>query len=255
MSSISVNQSRRMFGAPALGAISLAAALAVFGGINVAHAGAHPDKTIRCNSSGTCENITNNGNGGALTATATAQNSRALFVYATNSGADGADITGGYIGIIGRAPTSLYPLVLTDSNGNDEFFVDGSGDVYYNGTLNAFLRTRDGRKVASYGATGTKPTIEDTGTAHLVNGQAAVALDHTFALSIDPRVTYQVFLTPGGDTRGLFVATKTPSGFMVRETQNGHSTLSFDYRIIATPMGRINQHMGQSAIAPSPVVH
>jgi len=38
-----------------------------------------------------------------------------------------------------------------------------------------------------------------------------------------------------GDTRGLYVSVKAPSGFQVRETEGGHSSLGFDYRIVAHP--------------------
>ena len=95
----------------------------------------------------------------------------------------------------------------------------------------------------SYSAKSTLPTVEDTGTAALVRGAAVVRLDPTFAASVDPNASYRVFLTPNGDTRGLFVATKTPSGFVVREAQAGHASVSFDYRIVATALGQAGQRM------------
>ena len=44
-----------------------------------------------------------------------------------------------------------------------------------------------------------------------------------------------MFLTPLGDTRGLYVSAKSPRSFTVRETQGGRATLAFDYRIVARP--------------------
>jgi len=41
---------------------------------------------------------------------------------------------------------------------------------------------------------------------------------------------------PSGDTRGLFVPTETARCFR-RESQGGRSTVSFDYRIVATALG------------------
>ena len=79
----------------------------------------------------------------------------------------------------------------------------------------------------------TSPAIEDTGTAHLVYGSANVYLSPSFARSIDPRYGYQVFLTPGGDTRGLYVAGKYARGFTVREVQGGRSSFNFDYQVSA----------------------
>jgi hypothetical protein len=51
--------------------------------------------------------------------------------------------------------------------------------------------------------------------------------------SIDPRFGYQVFLTPDGDTRGLYVANKYTGGFTVREVQGGRGNFNFDYHVYA----------------------
>jgi hypothetical protein len=63
-------------------------------------------------------------------------------------------------------------------------------------------------------------------------GLANVQIDAAFASVTDHR-WYYVFLTPLGDTSGLYVSIKTPTAFQVRETEHGHDTLSFDYRIVA----------------------
>jgi len=112
--------------------------------------------------------------------------------------------------------------------------------------------------VKSFTAKMSSPTVEDTGTAQLVGGSAAVRLDHTFAATIEPTIAYRVFLTPGGDTRGLYVATKTAGGFIVREAQGGRSSVSFDYRIVATAAGQAGQRMtiASAATLPhAPAVH
>jgi hypothetical protein len=46
-----------------------------------------------------------------------------------------------------------------------------------------------------------------------------------------------VFITPEGDSRGVYVTAKTSLGFTVRENQGGQSTLAFSYRIVAKPYG------------------
>jgi hypothetical protein len=162
-----------------------------------------------------------------------------------NGGARGADMTGGAIGVIGRAPagSGTYPLVLTDQNNNDLAFVNGDGDMYVHGTYNNFARVRDGNTVVSYGAKSASPSIEDTGSGQLVNGIAIVNLDTTFAQAIDPHQVYHVMLTPDGDTRGLFVASKSPNQFVVREVQGGHGSLTFDYHIYAATLGQANERM------------
>ena len=177
-----------------------------------------------------------------------------MYVESTAAGGDGIDANGTYIGVIGRAAagTSGYPFVATDQNGNDLFFIDGDGDVYYTGSIVQFERTRDGRQVGAYTSQTATRTIEDVGSAQLVNGQATIALDPTFARSIDLQSAYHVFLTPNGDTKGLFVAQKSPTTFVVRESQGGHAAIAFDYRIVATQLGAANQRMGVTPLVQAP---
>jgi len=167
--------------------------------------------------------------------------SPASFAYKYNG--NGADVTGSYIGVIGRGTAgSGFPFVATDLSGNDLFWVNGNGAVFAH-SYNTFAPTRNGGSATAFGSQATSPTMEDNGTAQLVNGMATVKLDPTFAQTIDASKAYQVMLTPDGDTRGLFVATKTPSGFVVREVQGGRGSISFDYHIYAPAVGQGNVHM------------
>jgi len=176
-----------------------------------------------------------------------------VAMYGHNSSGNGLDVEGTYIGGVLRAPASGgYPIVATDQNANDLFYVDGAGNVSYHGGLFQFARVPGGALVKSYSPKTTAPTVEDTGTAQLVGGAAAVRLDPTFAASVDTPSSYRVFITPNGDTRGLFVATKTPAGFIVRESQGGRSTVSFDYRIVATAVGQAGQRMAVANPASEP---
>lgn len=167
-----------------------------------------------------------------------------IGLYA-NSGGRGTDSTGSYIGLIGRAPagTATYPFLLTDTNSNDLEFTNGNGDLFVHGSYNNFSKTRNGNMIVSYGATTTSPSIEDTGSAQLVSGVSMVTLDPAFAHAIDLSQAYHVMLTPDGDTRGLFVESKSPNGFVVREVQGGRGMLSFDYHIYATRLGHANERM------------
>lgn len=164
-----------------------------------------------------------------------------------NSGGNGADITGTYIGIIGRAPDcnsgAGFPFVATDQNGNNLMFVDCAGDMFIHGGYGNFLRTHGGSVATAFASESASPTIEDNGTAHLAGGVATVQLDAAFAQAIDTRRTYQVMLTPDGDTRGLYVASKSPTGFVVREVQGGRGTLDFDYHIYASTVGNASARM------------
>jgi hypothetical protein len=140
-----------------------------------------------------------------------------------------------------------FPFLASDLKGDEVFRVDGSGIVSSKGGFETFIQTRGGATVNSFSPIATRPTVEDSGTATLARGAAAVRLDPTFAAAIEAG-TYQVFLTPGGDTHGLFVAAKTANGFVVRESQGGRSTVPFDYRILATASGKAGQRM---AVVPA----
>jgi hypothetical protein len=93
------------------------------------------------------------------------------------------------------------------------------------------------KRVRFYTAQESLPTVEDFGDAQLINGQAYVHIDPAFANTMDQRAHYMVFVTPEGDSRGLYVTQKTLTGFAVHENQGGRSTLAFSYRIIAKPYG------------------
>lgn len=165
-------------------------------------------------------------------------------MLASINNGNAADLRASYIGVVSRTPAGGFPIVATNPDGTSNlFYVDGSGNVSYHGGLFHFAAIGRGAAVKSFSPNSTQPTVEDTGTAQLVAGAAAVRLDPTFAASIDAGSGYRVFVTPNGDTHGLFVATKTANGFIVRESQGGRSTVSFDYRIVATALGQTGQHM------------
>jgi hypothetical protein len=114
------------------------------------------------------------------------------------------------------------------------------------GTVVKNVRTRhtnaDGQHVLAYAAESATATIEDVGTARMVRGVADVTIDPAFAAVMD-RKWYYVFLTPLGDTRGLYVSEKTPTAFQVRESDGGRSRLEFDYRIVAHPLDAKNDRL------------
>ncbi len=74
--------------------------------------------------------------------------------------------------------------------------------------------------------------FEDFGKGRLVNGRAEVKLDADFTALVHGE-DYHIFLTPRGDSNGLYVSGLTSSGFEVREQKGGASSLDFDYRVVA----------------------
>jgi hypothetical protein len=161
-----------------------------------------------------------------------------IAVQGTSPNGIGAQFTGGGNGIIGRS--NSYPLTLQDYTGHTLIYTDGAGNLYLHGNVYPMNFATVNGRVTTAGfsiASSTRPSLEDTGTARLVYGQAIVRLDPSFARAIDTRRPYQVFLTPGGDTRGLYVASKGPAAFLVREVQGGRGTFDFDYHIYARQLG------------------
>jgi hypothetical protein len=129
-----------------------------------------------------------------------------------------------------------------NSNAANVFNVDTSGNVHGH-SFTADLAASTGQKLVTYAPQASEPTIEDFGEAQLTNGAAYVRLDQRFATTIARGSNYLVFITPEGDNRGLFVTQKSALGFAVRESQGGHSTLAFSYRIVAKPFGNASPRL------------
>jgi hypothetical protein len=171
----------------------------------------------------------------------------ALHGFAPGTGV-GAFVEG-YFALYARSLNTSGFIILGESSGGTTVFtVDDSGNVTLRGNLLKLLPVAGGASASGYAPSATRPSVEDTGTVRLVNGQAIVRLDPTFARTIDASRPYQVFLTPGADTRGLYVSNKGASSFVVREMQGGHGTFEFDYHIYATALGAAGRHM--TIVAP-----
>ena len=144
------------------------------------------------------------------------------------------------VGVWGVAPFGVIGD-CTEPSGFFEFYGQDNGsanfDVNCSGVPSAFLRTRHNMYVNPTFEKTTQSVIEDYGEAQLVNGVASVRLDPAFAESITDRAPYLVFVTPDGDTNGLYVTNKTLHGFDVHEVRGGRSSLTFDYRIVGHPTG------------------
>jgi hypothetical protein len=127
------------------------------------------------------------------------------------------------------------------TNGLPTASLDGSGNlilagaVTSNGTPMSAASTPAGTRYTAFGDRAARPLIEDIGEARLAAGSAAVPLERTYASIIDRSKPYLVFVTPENDSKGLYVSSRNAAGFVVRENDNGRSTLMFQYRIVATP--------------------
>ncbi len=123
-------------------------------------------------------------------------------------------------------------------------------------------QTSTGSRVDTYTPQVTEPSLEDFGDAQLNDGVATVRLDPRFAAAMDSTTRYFVTLTPEGDCRGLYVAQRDATSFVVRELQGGQSSIEFTYRIVAKPLGNNAARLAPSTLpygfdhaVPAPVIH
>jgi hypothetical protein len=112
------------------------------------------------------------------------------------------------------------------------------GDMNCTGRVKALVSVGDGeRKVETYAVQSPESWMEDFGSGELQRGVAVVKIDPGFAETVTADASYHVFITPNGDSEGLYVINKTATSFEVRESKGGTSSLSFDYRIVARRRG------------------
>jgi hypothetical protein len=142
------------------------------------------------------------------------------------------------------ASSALDEYAGYNSSGTQNFTVDCNGNV------GSIVKARNNMYATATMARSTLPVLEDYGEAQLLDGVATVRLDPAFAQTISDKSSYLVFLTPDGDTNGLYVASKTIQSFQVREVHGGRSSVSFDYRIVARTANDARPRMALSIHAP-----
>jgi hypothetical protein len=142
-----------------------------------------------------------------------------------------------------NSPSGFDTLLVAASNENSLAFaaggrglcvVDYSGNLSCTGSKNAVVPIDGGKRIVAMSAIEAPQNwFEDAGEAGLVNGAAVVQLDSTYTQTVNTETEYQVFLTPYGDCKGLYVTNRTASSFEVHEVGAGTASLSFGYRIMA----------------------
>ena len=179
-----------------------------------------------------------------------------------------ADREGGYgvlgestdgIGVVGRSDggTGVFGSVNRDRPGGLAGRFVGpvliEGDLTVTGVKGAVVPHADGSHRLLCAIESPESWFEDFGEAALKDGRAEVQLDPDFAAVIETK-GYHVFLTPYGDSNGLYVVDRTAKGFMVREQKDGTSNLTFSYRVVARRKDIATQRLARVRLsaAPSP---
>jgi hypothetical protein len=120
----------------------------------------------------------------------------------------------------------------------------GRGDLTCTGQVKALATTGGGAKtVETYSVQSPENWMEDFGSGSLRGGAATITIDPAFAGTVSASADYHVFLTPNGDSKGLYVVAKTATSFEVRESGGGTSSIAFDYRIVAKRRGYEDQRL------------
>ena len=121
---------------------------------------------------------------------------------------------------------------------------DTNGNEFCTGNITPVVAVKQGsRKAALYAMSSPENWFEDFGSGRLSNGSATIALDPDFAETVNTGEDYHVYLTPNGESKGLYVSQKGPTTFEVRESGGGSSSISFDYRIVAHRKGQESVRM------------
>jgi hypothetical protein len=143
----------------------------------------------------------------------------------------------------GTTDSPGYNMITYKNDGTFAFGVDNSGNAHVGGLIythgscsGGCSRTRHD-SIVSYAAQSSEPILEDIGEGQLQNGIARVRFDAAFSSAINRNARYVVFVSPEGESKGLYVTAKTSEGFTVVEIAGGHSTIPFGYRIAAKPYG------------------
>jgi len=169
------------------------------------------------------------------------------YSFGAGNGVTAYNVGGGY-GLYSYS--SGYTAYLDGPTGHCH--VDGAGNLGCTGSKSAIVPVDGGsRQVALYAVEAPENWFEDFGSGHLSNGQAVIDLDPIFAQTVNTDLDYHVFLTPNGDSRGLYVSAKTGASFEVHEQGGGISNISFDYRIVARRKGYENIRLADMTEADS----
>jgi hypothetical protein len=127
------------------------------------------------------------------------------------------------------------PLYVSNTTNSSTCVIDEDADLTCTGMITGSNTAPDKPRevIQTYAVQSADNWIEDAGSARLSQGVVHVAIDPTFAQTVNTALEYHVFLTPKGDCKGLYVTNESPTGFEVRELGGGSSNIDFDYRIMA----------------------
>ncbi len=148
---------------------------------------------------------------------------------------------------------NAYVLYAEGPNFGGSCSIDVKGDLSCSGSTSAAVSLDGGkRKVGMSAIQSPRNWFEDAGSGQLRNGTAVVALDPDFAQVVNTQMEYQVFLTPYGDCKGLYVTNRTANSFEVHELGGGVASVGFGYRLMALRKNYENVRFADHTSDPTP---
>ena len=154
------------------------------------------------------------------------------IVASTNGGNAIQGASNGNVGVLGTSNSSIGGFFASGTSTGlyatgpaSGFAARFDGPVLVNGNFTAIGGSKsaavphpDGTHRRLYCVESPESWFEDFGREQLANGRAQVRLDPDFNALVHSD-NYHVFLTPDGDTNGLYVSDRNPNGFEVREVE------------------------------------
>jgi len=110
---------------------------------------------------------------------------------------------------------------------NDKWAIDENGQFITK------FQTSDGNTKEMFAMQSPYSEFVFSSSSQLVNGEAIINFDTSTCELIDETQSLKVNITLTGECGGIFVKEKTATGFVVRELNNGTSTSTFDWMVIA----------------------
>ena len=175
-------------------------------------------------------------------------------VYGSTSGSSGTGVKGR--GKIGGYFSSAYssgtsPALEAESYGGSasnfglkvEGYVYITGDIFKNGSV-SFVEDYPGdntKQIVYICLEGPEAGTYCRGKGQLINGVVTIQLTETFALVTSDTALITVQVTPRGDCKGLYVVSSTPQEIVIKELQNGQSSVEFDYFVNGIRKGYENK--------------
>jgi hypothetical protein len=168
--------------------------------------------------------------------------SSGIGIYGLATASSGA--TTGVHGEV-SSPTG-WAAKFTSSTGNGVYISVPAGKAGLNvasGTKNAVVPTADGARLL-YAEEGTEVWFSDYGFGQLQEGAATIAIEPTFAQTVNLNEPYYVFLQVYGDA-SLYVSSRAVDHFEVLLRQ-GDPEVTFSYRLVAKRLAHEAQRLARA---------